>query len=173
MKKLLIFMLVFGLASMANATISLVSPDNSTLQIAGSSETEPPSVGKSFWLSITGTGSIDAGTMNYTGNQAGISTETDTDILDILEDAITAYVGTHTEYTGGSIVDCDWVEFTGTDVPLPSMNITLAEWGVTTSYVEAYMHDSETGDVVDAIYIPEPITIALLGLGGLFLRRRK
>ena len=42
--------------------------------------------------------------------------------------------------------------------------------------IELYTTDFGTSELVDAVVIhqiPEPATIALLGLGGLLLRRRK
>jgi hypothetical protein len=47
--------------------------------------------------------------------------------------------------------------------------------GLGDAVVKLYVGDFVTWDLVDSVVIhqPEPMTIALLGLGGLFLRRRK
>jgi hypothetical protein len=47
------------------------------------------------------------------------------------------------------------------------------EWGLQNAVLQIYSDAFAKLDKVIVVQIPEPMTIALLGLGGLFLRRRK
>jgi len=171
MKKLLILMLVLGMASMASAVVIEIDALNPMqVNLVGEDET----VGMTYFLTVTGPGSIDAGTMLYTGNTAAITdfTGVDPDITALMDAAIAAFVAVNLDFVGGASTGLDLVEFQGTDIPLPLLTGLLASW-IATDYVEVYQHSAETGDVLGAVIIPEPMTIALLGLGGLFLLRRR
>jgi hypothetical protein len=51
----------------------------------------------------------------------------------------------------------------------------MADWSsASTVWVRAYQtYDTQTWILLDEIEVPEPMTVALLGLGGLFLLRRR
>ena len=175
MKKLLILMLVLGMVSAANATISL-SINGSTTASDG---TEDIVNGSSVVLCVissdtstylmevsvaTADGSLTSPSINlddspYTGNAGDSSTVVDysTTAMDIFEvgngaltgDPVTAGVHFYSTLTeAGSIND--------------TFTVDIGPYGWTTAT-----------DSITFTIVPEPITIALLGLGGLFLRRRK
>ena len=172
MKKLLIMFLVLGMASLAQAAVLELSIDGSkdgagntteitidictTITIDVYCNTAAPA-GDTFFLAIvagTGDGEWDGPSVIY---------------------AVMGNAGTLTEYTSDL-----WEG--KTNVYDPETPPGVGKW------CELDFHCTDKGDVTiyltdhtgyvaeDAILvhqIPEPITIALLGLGGLFLRRRK
>jgi hypothetical protein len=177
MKKLLTFMLVLGIASSANATLSLVSSAGLTLDPMGVSnpsitvigiynDTAEPGQGKMTYLGIPA-GSLGQWTGNATINVPP------------------ALGGTNTYY---GVVD------PGTGIgtnDLWESNLGVASvnpYGIGVLAGYEFMCTGAPGDVVITLYaddiatpissitihqVPEPITFGLLGLGGLFLRRRK
>ena len=165
MKKLLVLMLVLGLASAANAVLS---------------------------LSVNGEPAPDEITIN----------PSDEIVIDIQSDNSTAYSAYFDMYVGdGTFSDARTVigNLSGLLGPYPDYYgtgaysyylVTIADSGgalVPGTGFEIDFHCDGPGDVLvqlrDAtgyivldslvIHQPEPMTIALLGLGGLFLRRRK
>jgi len=163
MKKLLVLALVLGLASAASAGIVLVSPDPTTLDIVTDPIDEPQPMA-AFFLATTGEGSLDAGTMLYSGSLSAITDYTGAD--PDLTAAINAVIG-------GESTRIDFVEFAdGTPPPQPPVVGKLATYSVT-GLLTAYLIDPDVTQVLSSVVIPEPTTIALLGLGGLLLRRRK
>jgi len=173
MKKLLIFMLVLGMATMANASI--------TLSISGPSE-----------LINGNTGSY---TVSWTGPNSLVSVD-----LDILTSDANGSIGnvvivaaprdTVLDYIGAALTGPDGNELMIVNdlnaTPLSSNLFTFdvkahkGTGSTTLSIVEWVFQDAAwnviTGNTLNTktvTFIPEPMTVALLGLGGLFLRRRK
>ena len=162
MRKLLILVLVLGMASMASATISFVT--NSATVGTGGSVT----------VSVS-SDADDTAWSGYIGYSPGIASLT---AVSSLTAAGTERAVTDPGYAGyfkllaadGSdpftSVDSG-VQFTGNlAAGLSTGTYTINLWGA--SWTAGPLADTFTLTVV-----PEPITLALLGLGGLFLRRRK
>ena len=186
MRKLLIFAVVLGMASMASAVPVLTVSDDT------------PTLGDTFYLYVSGTASEatgDGGTP--TGGYATMITldyaNYATYVIDGYNNAnpyISIQSGdpTSTPEAGGGLIlgttygnqqfiaappGGDWAEATDVDTGLwltyelyaDALGTTLvgmtADWG------------SEEIGALSITVVPEPITMALLGLGGLFLRRRK
>ncbi len=169
MKKLLIFMLVLGLASVANATLTIVDNFDRTLDIetdvvlTTSDYLYYTLVGDVCEVTISG-GNIDPCLVAENGNFWSISIGDDAvgvgypvvSGMNGIYMTVTLFTGTFASGTR-LFEGIDWALVGAPTVP--------------TIYLYRVPEDfSGPGTVDDSI--PEPMTIALLGLGGLFLRRR-
>ena len=185
MKKFVIVMLVLGIATAANATLSLVVDLGGGYEDLESSDVvlEPTDyiwIGVysdvqgvagapgqyNAYVAIPGDGAGNPAPGSWTGNIAVYSPP-----------AIAAAYAVPYGYTFGA----DWVSGVNAD----GVPTNYSDIGVGFGYefhcdgegpVLIELHDGTMGNVVDTLIIhqiPEPATIALLGLGGLLLRRRK
>lgn len=175
MKKLLVVMLVLSMASMANAAlwitvnggtdeVTLNVGDTATLALVGDGATGNNTFYAGIDSASAGDGSIDIGsaTVLYTGSEASIGWAGLTggefwnrgdavgmSLTDAAHNPQAPLSGT----LFGSIV------FTCASVGDVTVNLADIDFNIIGSTI---IHQ-----------VPEPITIGLLGLGGLFLRRRK
>ena len=166
MKNLLILMLVLGLASTASATLSLNPSGDRPDTPAGAFAVEVVSTDTTMYtwfvaLTSTTFGGItgvtvetpagDAGSATLLGDLAGFFSVYQIEALDMSDPFNSVQPGA--QFTVN-------LNFTGTD-PSHSLGLVLLDPGVS-------MISSTTLHGV-----PEPMTIALLGFGGLFLLRRR
>ena len=183
MKKFLVLMLVLGMASLANAGLlisvgGVIDPPDSEitlepsqyvmLDIHGDGLTPSPA---DMWLIVEGPGTSSGGQVVYPGTLSSIDTYVAGDGSDIVE----------------------WLQGSGYANATTTQYIALADGsippaalqGLLVDMIEFHCEGPEdvlitlvSGDLAtvfdtQVIHQPEPMTMALLGLGGLFLRRRK
>jgi hypothetical protein len=166
MKKLLILMLVLGMTSTASAALTwstsalTMNPtDVVTVQIHGS--TDLPYPGGPAWV---GNDPSPGGVASITSISALANAGGDAEVSD----------PTATGWPG-------WWTINALDVTAPFTIAPGAQWDVVITAAAAGTYvigtDSYGSDGADDLLtitvVPEPMTIALLGLGGLFLMRRR
>jgi hypothetical protein len=155
MKKLLILVMVLAMASLANATLSL--------SISGSAGSET--------ISLVATGETVASIegISVSGDDATIGTF-----------AIGPKAGTMTGFGAmGTDAGLPNGEVWGFGIGIPPevfqdgvwLTAQMTRTAVATATLTYYDSDGNITGHTDYI-VPEPVTIALLGLGGLLLRRR-
>ena len=162
---------VLAMATAANADLVL-DPVEADMATGLNIQTDPIDVAapqQAIFLAVGGGGgAIDAGTALYTGDLSAIwDLSADPDLAPAVEGII-----------GEAPTRIDMIElFSSAGEPPPlvgvvvSYAVTAEPAGVGTP---VYMLNGDTLEIMGtATIVPEPITIALLGLGGLFLRRRK
>jgi hypothetical protein len=116
-----------------------------------------------FFVGVEAGLELGAGNMLYGGSLAAITDfMSDPDIKPFLEGVI-----------GGPVSKLDAVElFCSLDPPTPVTG-QLVTYPVIGGAGTVYLLNFDTGVPFTSVYVPEPVTFVLLGLGGLFLRRRK
>ena len=172
MKKLLILMLVLGMASMANAAMQIIDNLDGTVDVQTDIELTTSDY---YYMTLVG----DTTKVTVSGGQVETSLQalngTDWD-LSIGDDAVgTGYPvvsgmnGIYmTEALYSGTFAADTTLFEGIDWTL------VGGTTVTTIYLYRVPGDfSGPGTVESSLVVPEPMTVLLLSLGGLFLRRRR
>ena len=187
MRNLVILMLVLGLASVASATLQIsvdgdpepidseifLLPSEIAILDIWTDADISPGVGEVYWALVcrTADGTISGGIVvpPY---------DTEPGIV-IYPDPVANGVPGLPQGANGV-----WggISLTGVISLIPAGDVIYddiefhCEWAPNDVVIELYTTDFGTSELVDAVVIhqiPEPATIALLGLGGLLLRRRK
>jgi hypothetical protein len=170
MKKLLVLMLVLGMASWANATLAIINNGDGTVDIeCDVTLTTSDYIYATLVIDVT-EGTVSGGAIE----SSLVSGNGDTWQLGIGDDAEGYYYPVPSGMNG---VYMNELIYTGTFASgttlFEGIDVTLSD-SSGTIYVYIIPEDfSNYGTMDDSLLIPEPMTIALLGLGGLFLRRRR
>jgi len=155
MKKLMVLALVLGIAGLASAGLSLQQQGNDVAKITSDADTI---FGNNYYLVIAQTITDYQVDLKAAGNPTGGST-----------------VGAKEEYGDGY----DWLflTFITTDSGKPMLT---GDWLTVTAKAgqgDVKMYDASGMELLSGpialTVIPEPITMSLLALGGLFIRRKK
>lgn len=173
MKHLMIMLAVLAMATVANAGLVLdpVEADDATGLNLQTDPIDVEGAQQSAFIAVGGGGgALDAGTMLYPGGSlAAIEdwTGLDPDLTAMVDAAI-----------GEAPTRIDFITIFDDSVPADPVMGVVVSYGVTPSPegldTPVYLLNADTLEIMSsATIVPEPITIALLGLGGLFLRRRK
>ncbi len=177
MKKMLILMLVLGLASTVNATLTLeLREADGTTAVTGDVYRTVD------YVLVVSSDSADDGTLGGVYGPGYAASDWDNlgpvdSVRTVLDTGDLSYINWYAPYQGyefqakdssyGPGVHVgDWFAIDLTGLALGDFSFDLLDYRVSSTAAVS----SVSGTVVE---IPEPITIALLGLGGLFLRRRK
>lgn len=185
MKKLLALVLVFAVSSVASAALTLdvglARMDLGTTQtigLSGDGQTPGP---VTAYIMVEGPASIAGGTNLYPGGglQAYIEAEAIAEGMGVsVEELLVQF----REFVGmPNLSDVSTVVLAAGAIPVPPLEgVLVSDITLTAGDVEGIATLTLLGedfatvyDSVDVEVIPEPVTIALLGLGGLFLRRRR
>lgn len=165
MKKLLVLMLVLAAGGMASAGL-LLQYDAATSEISVVMEEGGPNL-ISYYLEVT----IDAGTLDASGvvlNPTGKTWMTAPKVVQST-DTLFSTTAADIKMFGGQGLGAGNAVLTGLLVNPPAEGA----WVILTAKDAMWFDDASTLGELHRIFVPEPVSIMLLGLGGLFLRRRK
>ena len=169
MKKLLTLVLVLSLASVASATLTYVDASDTLLTsinvTVGTTETVYISSSDAVAYPAAWVGGGNAATAEITAiSKLGAAGN-----LAAVVDSRGSYAGYWTVAGASNLDPTDLVAGKHFEV-----TITGHALGTTSLWADEYATAGAASSLaVTVVPVPEPMTIALLGLGGLFLRRRK
>ncbi len=167
MKKLLVLMLVLGLASAANAVLSLsvnggAAPSDITIAVSDTLVIDVTSSTSNAYAVLLYVFDYDNRTLSNPRTTRG-------DLSAVYYYGPPTYMPpTYPQYFAIAIADSGGLT--------PGTGFEVDYLATAAGDVLITLNDYTTGAVIESLTIhqtPEPMTIALLGLGGLFLRRRK
>jgi len=176
MKKLLVLAMVLSMASMANAALTLTVGGSVDEGAATSFDITNPggTIGDMgvYYVTVdnssTGTGSFDIGavTQVYMGGGTNIGIDDSSDDLGALNAMAAIAMGITDNVNNPQLVPTGNI-FTGVKLN------GLTAGDVVVKVFDGALNEIGSYDVTVTSIVPEPMTIGLLGLGALALRRRK
>ena len=189
MKKLLVVLMVLTIATVANAALVItgaptgpINPsDNVTLGISANQEPSP----SNMYLFLTNNlGTLSGGSVLWSDYSTALGEMT---LHTGAGDSVIDYINSYPEY--GSVNQAYYISLVGNTLPALVMDgavvgditfhseaageVTLVLGNVVDDGTGVFIMQVFDSQVIQQGNIPEPMTLGLLGLGGLFLRRRK
>lgn len=181
MKKLLVLTLVLGMASLATAGLSLIGPDEITLNAGETTVIGIDAGGESLpigtWILIQGAGSFDV-------SSVVLWADSTTSLYSVDDpDTLAGYIALlESDFGYPGVVDILETTFqdNNPDVtpnfPIPTgeglQGLVFTCQGLGDVTLTLMSLELEPFDTMVIHQIPEPASLLLLGLGGLFLRRK-
>jgi len=172
-KKTLFVLAVLTTATVANAKLMLnINEAGDTITISGDGATAPP---VATYLFVEGSGSIAGGNIVYPGSLSEYDDlETIAGNMGVSpQDALAAF-GAFTSKP--NLVDLSYIILADGAVPLAPLQGTLVDSiGLTVAgpvVLTLMSDDFVTVFDTKTVYVPEPVSLVLFGLGGLLLRRK-
>ncbi len=173
-KKTLVVLAVLATATVANAKLMLnINEVSGTITISGDSATESP---VAAYLFVEGSGSIAGGNIVYPGSLSEYDDlETIAGNMGVSpQDALAAF---QAFISKPNLVDLSYITLADGAIPpaplqgtlVDSIGLTVAGSVVLTLISDDFVTVFDT----KTIYVPEPVSLVLFGLGGLLLRRRR
>lgn len=172
MKKLLVLALVLSMATIANAGLTLTISGPTQLALGA---TGTYTVGYTGYNTLASYDVDILSTIGTVGGGVGITTNTDSATTYFGADSLTGYYEA-TMYNDVALTDLGSPLFSFT-LTAPSTTGTATISFLENSFIDTTNTPLDYGTTVlptlNVQIVPEPMTMGLLGLGGLFLRRRK
>ena len=169
MKKVLVLALVLGIASLATAGLDLAGGAASPFQLTGD---DTVYVSYTRFLVVTDS-SITGNTLLYTGDGAGIVDFSSTSAyIDAMQGKIDLIDDTETVNHVFQLLIKDTDPGNGSVIASGNL-ADFAFSGGGNAYLTDDSAGTLTGESIVIALVPEPATMALLGLGALLLRRKK
>lgn len=160
MKKLLVLMLVLGIGSFASAGFELGKAADDVATLTGDG------LYKAYWISVSGEGTANV-EMLYSRPGSGID-----DFSSMME--YVAYAESLLGAPVSALYLAAFVDTSNPDDAIAPNGLVLRAQLTSTAPAVLTLHDADTFDVLQSVLLtPEPMSLLMLGLGGLFLRRRK
>lgn len=169
-KKILVLVLVFGMASITSAAVVISDNGDMTVDIKTDVELTTDDYLYMTLVCDTTLGTVSGGAIE-SSLVAGNGADWD---LSIGNDAAGNYFPVPSGTNGVYMTE---LLYTGTfavgTTLFENINISLTDGAATISLYRVPEDFSNYGTLEDSLVIPEPTTIALLSLGGLLMRRRR
>ena len=178
MKKVLVLMLVLGMASLANAGL-VIAPATEGVLVGsdlGISAIDGQTADRAVWLVVTGPGTIDMTTGVFADPQFATTAEGRLFNMDIASPDNVDFVAYLAELAGAPVSAVGFADISipGSTYPvLASSVITGISYAGTADFVVTMFDGDAFANNGSVTITPEPATLAILGLGALLLKRKK
>lgn len=169
MKKLVVLALVLAVASLANAayTLTVSGAGNNVLSIGTTADIVAAGGSEMYYALLVPTGALDVSAASIVPSGTGFAIDTNAGAGDVITTGALSGIWGGIFTTGGAIPAgalINGITYTGgqttAELHVIDVSPTDQSWSLGNTIASAQ------------VGVPEPITMVLLGLGGLFLRKK-